>query len=207
MWYSGQASAADDDADALRTWALSAGVDAHHADDVAAAVACFCRARHGTISLSRDYLLFLLMRAAPRTAACSDGAIKPFDHELCDPLFFRALTHASDPASLYEAHRRRLVWCGASDAASSGRAVFVNLGRIKSSSRDELELLWMSVFRRVADWSCAWRQGDTSIRSIVISGRTGVRGEWRSLKALLAHVLAVHERSGRLPQGELLWAH
>ena len=188
----------------LHEIAVMFGADPAHAGEVVGAVHDFASIRHGPAFLSRDYKLFLLARSLSYPLRESrDDAWLPF---VSDPVFFRALMHTDDAASLYEAHRRRLVWAGPSDAVTGGRAVHINLGKVKISAREQLELIWLPVFRRLADWACAWRIGDAAIRAVVISGSHGSRREWSRLRQLLKDTLDSREVSTALHPSELLWA-
>jgi hypothetical protein len=206
MWWAQEAVVSAEPHDSLTLLAEQVGVDHAHARDVAGAVSTFCRVRHGSVELDRDYLLFLFHRAM---ADKIPGVHTPPENwsALADnQVLLRALMHAGDPASLYEAHRRHLVWYGVADSADRGRAVHVNLAKIKTTDRDALALMWLPVFRKVADWVCAWRKSDADIGSVIVSGRLGAPDEWPGMKSMLAEALAVRESAEKLTPAAVLWA-
>ena len=178
--------------------AREAGVESAHANDVAGAITTYCRARHGSDELDRDYLLFLIARSGFLPA----GTVLP----VRDQRLMHALEQAADPASLYEAFRRRLVCAGASDVSSTGLALRVDLRKIKPGPREDLLLIWPHVLRRMADWIRAWRQGNPDIDAVLVSGHPAAGERENSVLELLESAVRGQEKALGLPVLKLYWA-
>lgn len=151
--------------------ALLAGIDPLCAADVAGAIASFCRARHGGEDLGRDYLFFLIERSGFRSARI-DGLVEDRDVLL-------ALRASDDPAALYEAYRRHLLYPVASDVDASGRMLMVNLKKIRLRPNEDTALSEWPVVERLAEWIGAWRHGNTTWTTVGICGAEA--GAWREL--------------------------
>lgn len=178
--------------------ALKAGVDPDHAADVAGAIGTYCRARHGSEELDCDYLLFLFSRSGFR-----EGSL---DHMVHNIALFRALVHAPDAAALYEAYRRRLVWAGPADVSVGGKAVYVDLRKVKVGEREDVLLVWTRVFTKLADWVCAWRAGSSELKAVHVEGRLGRACEWESARVQLEGTLHSRETTRHLPAAALYWS-
>ncbi len=173
-----------------------AGVHPEYADDIGGAIATFCRARHGTDQLDDDYLLFLIERSGFRGDAPDTGS--------GSSRFIQALRASADPAALYEAHRRHLVRLIASEVFRGGCYVRVNLKKVAMRPREDLTLMWMPVFRRLAGWVGDWRAAGAG--AIMVEGRAGTPRVWSELRENL--VASIHH-AGRvrgLAEATVWWA-
>ncbi|MGA1193943.1 MAG: hypothetical protein ACO3ZG_06155 [Kiritimatiellia bacterium] len=148
---------------------LLAGVDPVCASDVAGAIMTFCRARHGGEDVHRDYHLFLIERSGFRC----ENVESLVDHR--DLL--NALRASNDPAALYEAFRRGLVYPVASDVDTSGRMLMVNLKKIHVRPHEDTPLNEWPVVERLVDWVSAWRRGSNTCATLGIRGAE--QGAWR----------------------------
>jgi len=196
--------------DTLLSLAERFGVDRAHAHDVVGAVFSFCRARHGTIDLSDHYLAFLIARSASgcqgtefTSAAIDTFRLADFPGE---QVLLRALAASGDPASLYEAHRRKLVTIAATNLTRSERGIRVNLKKISARSDENISFVWLSVFKRIAEWICDWREGNRELDSVVINPGAGKAVIDLEQRDLLDTVLRRVEIRRQLPPATLLWA-
>jgi len=195
---------------ALISLAESFGVDRAHAQDVVGAVFSYCKARHGSTDLSNQYLAFLIARSA---SSCQGAQISPetFDSVgLMDipgeQMLLRALAASSDPAALYEAHRRKLISIAATNLSKSGRVIQVNLKKISARSDENIPFVWLSVFKRIAEWICEWRAGNRELDSVVVNPGAGEAAIDSEQRDLLETVLRRLELRMPLAPATLLWA-
>jgi len=196
--------------DTLASLAERFGVDRAHAQDVVGAVFSFCRARHGTTELSNLYLAFLIARSAcgcqgmPITAESIDTfGEQEFPGER---MLLRALAVSNDPASLYEAHRRKLITITATNLSACEQNIRVNLKKISARPAENIHFVWLSVFKRVAEWICDWREGTGALDSVVVNAGSGKLHVGSDQRELLDTVLRAMEFRRRMTPARLLWA-
>ncbi len=194
----------------LQSFAAEAGLDLFDSCDVAGAVNSFCGARHGTVDLPRDYLLFLFVRAVCgsggllKDGSASSTLVSRMHQHADDTMFTRSLEVAEDPASLMEAHRRGLVTAGASRMAPNGCAVFVRLGKVMTRETENMFLLQVQAATRISQWVVDWRKGTGALRLIHITGGSE-RGGGESFRDLVRDRIRAMEKSSRLEPADLVW--
>lgn len=197
--------------DTLVALAENLGVDRTHAHDVVGAVFSFCRARHGTTELPDHYLAFLTARSV-----CGfQGVSMPPDYINAvrslriprESMMLRALAASADPASLYEAGRRKLVALSSSSLSARQHAIQVNLRKIIARPEENLSFIWLSVYKRVADWICDWRAGNPELDTVLVStGNRRLKSDGEDQRELLETALRGLESRRNLASARLVWA-
>lgn len=198
MWWADQSCAFDDRAgSAVNRLAIVAGIQPELAREVGGAISSYCRARHGTERVDRDYLLYLI----ERTGFHGDAV----DAMTGNRVLMQVLRGASDAAALYEAYRRHFVRPVLSQVCRGGWLVRINLHQVQAGAREDLTLLWLPVFRRIAGWVGEWRSLALAQAPLLVEGRSGDAKAWPERRAYLAALIRQRESEMNIPPAELYW--
>ena len=194
------------------TWiemAEQLGVDRAYSRDVVGAVYSFCRRRHGATVLNDNYVSFLITRSA----YVAKGDVLTADLIEClntyrsdeERMLMRALASSSDPSSLYDTYRMKLVSLQKSQIFSCGYALSVDLNRISADPHEDISFFWLSLFKRVAACLADWRQGNQALQGLVVKTGCDHKDYPVEVKDLFINSLRQTELSRELTPVQLIW--